>query len=167
VGTGDRVPTPIKTKAGGTSLGFSIARTVVCHACKRTDEETSQVEGRSPLIAIVEDDASMLRSIQRLLAIEGVSVEAYESAEAFLDRRSTNQVDCLVLDIQLPKMSGLELRQQLTTMGSDIPVIFITAIEDKSVENAATRLGCVAYLRKPFPPEMLIAAVRDALASFT
>ena len=121
------------------------------------------MEGRSPLIAIVEDDASMLRSVRRLLAIEGFKVEGYESAEAFLERRSTSQVDCLVLDIQLPRISGLELRQQLTAMGSDIPIIFITAIEDKAVEDAAVRVGCVAYLRKPFQPETLIAAVTDAL----
>src|SRR5262249_59151813 len=98
-----------------------------------------------------------------LLAIEGFNVEAFESAEAFLDRHFASQVDCLVLDIQLPKMSGIELRQQLTTTGSDIPIIFITAIEDKGLEDAAVRVGCVAYLRKPFEPEKLIDAVTDAL----
>src|SRR5262245_66074694 len=65
--------------------------------------ERSHVEGRPPLIAVVEDDASMLRSIQRLLAIQGFDVEAHRSAEAFLDRHSTSPVDCVVLDIQLPK----------------------------------------------------------------
>ncbi|MDW6024253.1 response regulator [Mesorhizobium sp. BAC0120] len=114
-------------------------------------------------MAVVEDDASMLRSIQRLLAVEGFNVEAYESAEAFLGRHSTSQVDCMVLDIQLPKMSGLELRGRLTTMSSDLPIIFITAIEEEAVRKAAAQLGCVAYLRKPFPPETLIAAISDAL----
>jgi FixJ family two-component response regulator len=121
------------------------------------------VEGRSPVIAVVEDDASMLRSIQRLLAIEGFSVEAYESAEAFLGRNSSSRVDCIVLDIQLPKMSGLELRGRLTAMSSNLPIIFITAIEDEAIQKAATQLGCIAYLRKPFPPETLIAAISEAL----
>ena len=105
----------------------------------------------------------MLRSIQRLLAIEGFNVEAYESAEAFLGRHSTSQVDCMVLDIQLPMMAGLERRARLTPLSSDLPIIFITAIEDVSIQEAADQLGCVAYLRKPFPPEALIAAISDAL----
>ena len=112
----------------------------------------------------------MLRSIARLLAMEGFHVEAYESAEAFLDRRSASQAACLVLDIQLPKMSGIELGY-LLMQGSALPIVFITAIEDDSVRIAATRLGCAAYLRKPFQPEALVAAVQHAVgesgAAFT
>jgi FixJ family two-component response regulator len=119
--------------------------------------------GRSPTVAIVEDDASMLRSIQRLLTIEGFAVEAYTSAEAFLDRGTEEQPGCLILDIQLPRMSGMELRQRLRATSADIPVIFITAIEDEGLRQAAAQLGFVAYLRKPFQPEALVTAVTDAL----
>jgi FixJ family two-component response regulator len=127
------------------------------------------VEGRSHLIAVVEDNASMRRSMQRLLAIEGFTVEAYESAEAYLDRRSTSNLDCLVLDIQLPKMSGLDLRQKLTAIAPDVPIVFVTAIEDNDVQRAAVQLGCAAYLRKPFQPEALVTAIADAIrgAGFT
>jgi FixJ family two-component response regulator len=105
----------------------------------------------------------MLRSIQRLLSMEGFAVESYASAEAFLDRSSQDDLGCLVLDIQLPKMSGIELRQRLMETSADLPVIFITAIEDNSLQQAAAQLGCVGYLRKPFQPEALVAAVAAAL----
>ena len=105
----------------------------------------------------------MLRSIQRLLSMEGFAVETYPSAEAFLDRNLEDRLGCLVLDIQLPKMSGVELRQRLMETGADLPVIFITALEDNSFQQAAAHLGCVAYLRKPFQPEALVAAVTAAL----
>lgn len=122
------------------------------------------MEGRPPTVAIVEDNSSMLRSIQRLLSMEGFAVEAYASAEAFLDRNSEGQVGCLVLDIQLPKMSGLELQQRLMATHSEIPIIFMTALEDEALRQAAAQLGCVAYLRKPFQPEALVNAIADALA---
>lgn len=121
------------------------------------------MERRWPTIAIIEDDASMLRSIERLLAIEGFVVETYASAEAFLERAPDSRAVCLILDIQLSRMSGLELRQALTAMGRDLPIIFITAIEDKAVQQAAFQLGCAAYLRKPFQPQALVAAIKDAL----
>jgi FixJ family two-component response regulator len=111
----------------------------------------------------VEDDTSMLRSIQRLLTMEGFVVEAYASAEAFLDRKSEGRIECLVLDIQLPRMSGIELQQRLVATHCDISIIFMTALEDESLRHVAVQLGCVAYLRKPFQPEALVTAIADAL----
>src|SRR4051794_237490 len=101
----------------------------------------------------------MLRSIGRLLDVAGFSVEAFPSAEAFLDKDGGNRAACVVLDIHLPGMSGLELRRQLREAGSVVPVIFITATTDESLQEAATSLGCDAYLNKPFAPETLVAAV--------
>lgn len=121
------------------------------------------LEGRSLIVAIVEDNSSMLRSVQRLLSMEGFAVEVYASAEAFLDRNSEGQVGCLVLDIQLPKMSGIELQQRLMAAHFEIPVIFMTALEDEAIRQAATQLGCAAYLRKPFQPETLVTAIANAL----
>ncbi|MCA1406495.1 response regulator [Ensifer sp. IC3342] len=105
----------------------------------------------------------MLRSIQRLLTASRFAVEAFASAEAFLDRNQDSQLACLVLDIRLAGMSGLDLRRRLTAAGSSLPVIFITASGDENLKAAAISLHCAAYLQKPFPPEALIAAVTSAL----
>ena len=116
------------------------------------------------MVAIVEDDPSMLRSIQCLLNAHGFAVEGFSSAEAFLGRDPNSHVACLVLDVHLPGMSGLELRRRLTALGSFLPVIFTTASDDHLVEIAARQLGCAAYLRKPFPPHLLIDAVANVLS---
>jgi FixJ family two-component response regulator len=107
----------------------------------------------------------MLRSIQRLLNTQGLSVEPFVSAEAFLDGDGRSRASCIVLDVHLPGMSGLELRRRLTALGSSLPVIFITAINDDAPRSAAKLLGCVTYLNKPFAPEALVAAVAEALAA--
>ena len=122
-----------------------------------------RLEGGPPIVAVVEDDTSMLRSIQRLLTMEGLAVEAYASAEAFLDRKSEARIGCLVIDIQLPKMSGIELQQRLMAAQFGASIIFMTALEHEALRQVATQLGCVAYLRKPFQPEALVAAIADAL----
>jgi FixJ family two-component response regulator len=122
------------------------------------------VERQPYTVAVVDDDPSIGRSIQRLLKAHGFAAVVFPSAEAFLDRDPDSCVACLVLDIHLPGMSGLELRRRLTAAGSILPVIFVTAIDDDAVKMAAIQLGCVAYLRKPFPAEDLIDLVRKALS---
>ncbi len=120
--------------------------------------------GRALTVAVVDDNPSMLRSIQRLLNAEGFPVETFPSAEAFLDADGQSRAACVVLDIHLPGMSGLELRRRLTAANANLPIVFITAIGDETLEAAAMQLGCVAYLHKPFAPERLVAAVADGLA---
>ena len=115
-------------------------------------------------MAVVEDDPSMRKSIERLLAAHGFVTEAYSSGEAFLSRKTESQVDCLVLDIHFDALSGVELRHRLRTSGSQVPVIFITAVDDEALEVNARRTGCVAYLHKPFAAALLIEAVSKALA---
>ena len=122
------------------------------------------MERRSQIIAVVEDDPSMRRSIERLLSVVGFTVEVFSSAEAFLDRADFDQLGCLVLDIHLPGMSGIALRSRMIETGSSLPTVFITALEDDDIEAAATRLGCVALLRKPFAPDLLISSVNRALS---
>jgi FixJ family two-component response regulator len=112
----------------------------------------------------VEDDPSMRRSVRRLLNADGFAVEEFPSAEAFLCRDPDSRVACVVLDIDLPGMSGLELRSRLKAACSALPIIFITAIDDDAVKRAAVQLGCVAFLRKPFPAKSLIDSVRNALS---
>lgn len=115
------------------------------------------------VVAVVDDDPSMLRSVERLLNANDFSTEGHPSAEAFLAKADLTRLGCLVLDIQLGGMSGVELWQHLKASGVDLPVIFITALEDESLERAAVEAGCFAYLRKPFPAKPLIAAVNMAL----
>jgi FixJ family two-component response regulator len=114
-------------------------------------------------VAIVEDDPSVRKSLKRLLNAYGFTTEGYASAEAFLDAGAERRTACLVLDIHLEGMSGIELRQQLTASGSTLPVIFMTAVDEKIIEQDALQAGCVAYLRKPFPAELLVGAVNKAL----
>lgn len=105
----------------------------------------------------------MLRSVQRLLKLHGFPTEGYPSAESFLSLAQLQNIRCIVLDIHLGGMSGVELWQHLKQVGTSPPVIFMTAVEDDALEKAALSAGCVAYLRKPFPAESLIFAVNTAL----
>lgn len=115
-------------------------------------------------MAVVEDDPSMRKSVERLLNAHGFVTEGYLSAEGFLNRDPVSRIDCMVLDIHLDGMSGIELRRRLTASGSKVPVIFITAVDDGALEQEALQAGCVAYLHKPFPAASLIAAINEALA---
>ena len=122
------------------------------------------LERQPRIVAVVEDDPSMRRSLERLLNAHGFMTEGYSSAETFLGRDPAHHLSCVVLDIQLAGMSGLELRSRLTSSGSSLPVVFITAIDDDTLKVAAVQLGCSALLRKPFPAASLISAVNKALA---
>jgi FixJ family two-component response regulator len=115
-------------------------------------------------VAVVDDDPSMLRGLIRLLRASGFKPTPYGSAEAFLERHVLGMFACLVLDIDLPGMSGIELRRRLTVTDSTLPVIFITALDDEPVRLAANAAGCVAFLRKPFPAHTLIDAIEKAAA---
>jgi FixJ family two-component response regulator len=115
-------------------------------------------------IAIVDDDASLRRSVGRLLNAYGFAAVEYSSAEAFLAQHASTDVACLVLDIDLNGgMSGIELQRRLNEVGSNLPIIFISALEDRSFQIDAERAGCTAYLRKPFSGSDLIATVKKAL----
>ncbi|MCS0461563.1 MULTISPECIES: response regulator transcription factor [Rhizobium] len=115
-------------------------------------------------VAVVDDDASLRRSAGRLLNAYGFAAVEYASAEAFLAQPASADVACLVLDIDLGGgMSGIELQRRLKEAGSNLPVIFITAIEDRRLQAEAERAGCIAYLRKPFAGADLITAINKAL----
>jgi FixJ family two-component response regulator len=120
------------------------------------------VTTQSGIVAIVEDDAGMRRAMERLLDANGFGSAGYSSAEAFLQSSTMDRVACLIVDIQLGGMSGIKLRRRLAASGSTLPVIFITAIDAAETEREAIESGCVAYLRKPFPSDQLIAAVKKA-----
>lgn len=121
------------------------------------------LQNRPRTVAVVEDDPSMRRSLERLLGAHGFPTEGHASAESFLGRNPAGGVACVIVDIHLGGMSGLELRSLLTSSSPNLPVIFITAIDDEVLMKAARKLGCSAFLHKPFPAASLIAAVTNAL----
>lgn len=120
---------------------------------------------RRRIVAVIDDDLRMLQSIERLLKAYKFETATYSSAEAFLDDAASSAVSCLVLDIHLGGMSGIELRRRLTASGSTLPVIFISAIDDEEIREMAVGSGCVAYLRKPFHGSDLVGAINEAVAS--
>ncbi|PDT80333.1 response regulator [Sinorhizobium sp. BJ1] len=122
------------------------------------------METRPRTVAVVEDNPSMRTSVERLLNTCGLTTEGYSSAEAFLSHATPAELGCIVLDIHLAGMSGIELRYRLKTAHPRLAVIFITAIDDDGLELEARKVGCVAYLHKPFPAASLVGAVKEALA---
>ncbi|RVJ43963.1 response regulator transcription factor [Sinorhizobium meliloti] len=120
---------------------------------------------RPRTVAVVEDNPSMRTSVERLLNACGLRTEGYySSAEAFLSHATPAKLGCVVLNMHLVGMSGMELRRRLKTAHSRLPIIFITATDDDALELEARRVGCLAYLQKPFAAASLIAAVKEALA---
>jgi FixJ family two-component response regulator len=117
-------------------------------------------------VAVVDDEAGLRKAIESLLRSAGFRAESFASAEEFLCSRRRARAGCLVLDVRLPGMSGLELQQHLAGTGSDVPIVIITAEEDGGgrMKAQALRAGAVAFLHKPFHDQDLLSAVRSALA---
>src|SRR4051794_21014865 len=113
-------------------------------------------------VAVVDDDPSMLKGVERLLNAHGFGTAVFRSAEDFLDRGDQGKISCLVLDVHLGGMSGIELRRELQASGSLLPVVFVTGVEDEVTRATALKEGCIAFLRKPFPGNLLIEAVERA-----
>jgi len=118
---------------------------------------------RRKIVAVVDDDPSMLNAAESLLDAQGFATMVFASAEEFLDRGAATQVDCLLLDIHLGGVSGIELRRRLKDSGSTLPVIFMTALDDEAVRKQALNAGCVAFLRKPFQARQLLEAIKKAV----
>jgi FixJ family two-component response regulator len=122
-----------------------------------------QVGVRMDLISLVDDDASVRRSTTLLIESLGFRVAAFESAESFLASDRLHETSCLILDIQLPRMNGLQLQSHLAAAGYKIPVIFITAYDGEESHRQAMQAGAVAFLGKPFSDELLFQTIRKAL----
>ena len=114
-------------------------------------------------IAIVDDDESVQRALQDLMEAEGLSARCYGSAEEFLESGLQSKAACLIVDIRMPGMSGLELQARLKTDRVNTPIIFITAHGDTSVRMQAMREGAAEFLVKPFDDQVLLNRVRTAL----
>ena len=115
-------------------------------------------------VAVVDDDESVCRSFGRLLRAAGLQPITYDSAESFLADTKRPQFGCLVLDIQLGGMSGIELAKRLAAVGGRTPVIFITAHDDPEARRAAETLGCAAYFRKTDSGTEVLETIRRVAA---
>jgi FixJ family two-component response regulator len=119
----------------------------------------------SPLISVVDDDDSVRESLGGLIRSVGFAVKVFASAEEFLNSDHLGNTDCLILDVRMPGMNGLDLQRQLAASYCKIPVIFITAHGDEDVRSRALNGGAVDYLLKPFSEEALLNAIDAALKS--
>jgi FixJ family two-component response regulator len=118
---------------------------------------------RGPLIAIVDDDDALRHSLDDLLQAVGFRVQGFASAEAFLRAQPAPETACLLLDVRLPGMDGLELQRQLAARPWRLPIIFVTAYADDNVRARALAAGAVAFLSKPCREEDLLHAIEAAL----
>lgn len=114
-------------------------------------------------ISIVDDDASVLRAVRRLLRAVGFSVETFGSAEEFLAARDRVHTDCLVLDVHLGGVSGFDLQARLLASGSSLPIVLVTAHDDPATRERTRRAGVEEYLRKPFDDSSLVEAIHRAI----
>jgi len=120
-------------------------------------------KNNSQLVAIVDDDRSVQSALKDLMESAGLLARSFGSAEEFLESDQRNQTACLVTDIRMPGMSGLELQAKLKTEGSRIPMIIITAHSDPKIKMQAMSAGAIEFLSKPFDDEVLLEKVRSAL----
>src|ERR1700674_5555380 len=122
-------------------------------------------QGKTKLVAIVDDDDSVRSAVQGLLKVVGLSAQAFASAEEFLKSGQQHQTACLIADIRMPGMSGLDLQSQLNAERCRIPIIFITAHGDEKMRMQALRAGAVEFMAKPFDDGALLENVRVAMES--
>lgn len=119
-----------------------------------------------PLIAIVDDDESVCRAIKRLVRSAGMEANTFTSGQEFIDLVEGMpwlSIECVVLDVQMPKLNGLEVQERLAQSGNAIPVIFITAHDETGVREKVLAAGAVAFLRKPFNDELFIKTLHEAI----
>jgi len=121
------------------------------------------VSPEQPLVFIVDDDVSVREALKNLLRSVGLKVEVFATAREFLSSRRSEAPSCLVLDVRLPGLSGLDLQRELVEARAELPIIFITAHGDIPMSVRAMKLGAVEFLTKPFRDQELLDAVRQAI----
>lgn len=122
-------------------------------------------QGKTKLVAIVDDDDSVRSALQGLLKAADLPAQAFESAESFLESGQQNRIGCLITDSRMPGMSGLDLQARMNAENCRVPTIFITAHGDEKMRMQAMRAGAVEFLAKPFDEDFLLESVRAALES--
>lgn len=118
------------------------------------------------LISVVDDDESVRRTTSLLIESFGFQAAAFDSAEAFLRSGRLDDTSCLIVDVQMPVMNGLQLQSHLAAAGNGVPIIFITAYDSRDSRQRAMQAGAAAFLGKPFSDEQLLQTIRSALLFF-
>ena len=133
----------------------------------RSDRNTQEATSpKAPRVSIVDDDESVREAINSLLRSVGLQAQVFASAEEFLNSGYQHHAGCLILDVRMPGMNGLQLQEQLVSVECDIPIIFITAhVSDTQARSRALQSGAVDFLIKPFSEEALLNDVYTALRS--
>jgi FixJ family two-component response regulator len=116
-----------------------------------------------PVISIIDDDASVREATRRLLRSLGYITHAFASADEFLRSSHVSDTSCLITDVKMPGMSGVELQRHLQNQGCPVPLIFITSFEEESIRTKALNAGAVCFLTKPFEIRTLIKHLEEAL----
>lgn len=117
-----------------------------------------------PTVFVIDDEASVRDALALFLDSEGLSVKTYDTAQSFLDEYRSNFHGCMIVDIRMPDMSGLELQETLNGKGVHLPVIFLTGHGDVPMSAKAFKAGAMDFIEKPFNDEDLLASIRDAIA---
>jgi FixJ family two-component response regulator len=125
--------------------------------------ESSTMTPATPIVFVVDDDISVRESLELLIRSEGWEPETFASAQEFLARPRALVPSCLVLDVSLPGLSGLELQKRVATERTDVPIIFITGYGDVPMTVQAMKAGAVEFLTKPFSDDVLLSAIRNAI----
>jgi len=125
---------------------------------------TSQLVSRTPpIVFVVDDDISVRESLEALIRLEGLKVQTFSSAQEFLAHPRTSAPSCMVLDVSLPGLNGLELQKRVSVEQRDMPIIFITGHGDIPMTVQAMKAGAVEFLTKPFADHVLLNAIRNAV----
>jgi FixJ family two-component response regulator len=125
-------------------------------------EKLRHVEEK-PVVSMIDDDESVRNATTKLLKVNGYAVHTFASAEEFLSSPKLGDMHCLITDVRMPGMSGLELQEQLIAQGRDIPIIFVTAYPEERSRERALSNGAVCFLNKPFDGLVLIRFIERAL----
>ena len=120
--------------------------------------------GKAALISIVDDDPPVRNSLERLIKAHGFRTAIFASAEDFLETGDLQETACLILDLTLPGMSGLDLQNRLWAESNGVPIVFVSAHHETESSNQAMKAGAIAFLGKPFNDEVLLQAVHSVVA---
>ena len=129
----------------------------------RTDDVAGAQASACPIVVVIDDDVSFRRSTERLLRAAGLAVRAFASAEEFMQTGRPATPACLLLDVRLPDLSGLDLQREVARTSLDVPIIFMTGHGDITMSVQAMKAGAVDFLTKPFREQELLGAVRKAI----
>ena len=130
---------------------------------QRDSNGRKEPEAGAPLVSIVDDDPSVRRSTRRLLRCSGLRAEAFSTGEDFLRSESVTDTACLILDVRMPGIDGLELQRRLGETGRRIPIVFLTARASDEEERQAWQAGAANFLRKPIAKNALLNAIQAVL----